>query len=422
MNNYIVGIDIGSSKIHAAIGKLDKNRELQVIGINSLKCKGVRKGIIIDVNDTANSIKKCIDNIEDMFNTEIKGVYVSIPSGLCEVVDSKGVVSITSDNKEINYYDIFRVKESAKLISLDSGKKIVEVIPKHYIIDGKYNVKNAVGMTGTRLEMSAKVVFAETNLIDKIINSVNMTGKKVDGIVIASQAALRTILNNKEYNNAIALVDIGSQTIDISIYKNYILCYTASIPLGGNNITNDVSICLNMKYDKAEEIKIKYGSLIGKSDSIQGTIKDRIYDGSVIEFDKNMLAEIIEARAEELLKFINVHLKNSGYFNEIDNVILFGGGMSLFEGIENFVNDILNKPVEVGVSQCVHEESPLYVTCVGIVKQVAEALLNEKITCTEEENGVENKHCDSKNIRDGSKGKFLKTIKDHLIDFFNIRR
>ncbi|KYH35949.1 cell division protein FtsA [Clostridium tepidiprofundi DSM 19306] len=421
MSNYIVGIDIGSSKIYAAVGKLDENRELQMVGIDSVKCKGVRKGIIIDINDTANSIKKCIDNIEDMLNIEIKGVYVSIPSGLCEFVDSKGVVAITSDNREINYDDIFRVEESAKLISLDSKKKIVEVIPENYVIDGKYNVKNAIGMTGTRLEISAKVVFAETDLINKIINSVNMTGKKVDGIVVASQAVLRTILDNKEYNNAIALVDIGSQTIDISIYKNYILCYTASIPLGGNNITNDISICLNMKYDEAEGIKVKYGSLIGKSNSIQGTVKNRLHDGSIIEFDRNMLAEIIEARAEELLKFISVHLKNSGYFNEIDKVILFGGGMSLFGGIENFASDILNKPVEVSVSRCVCEESPLYVTCVGIVKYVAETLLNENISCTENENDIGNKYCDSENIR-YEKRKFLKTVKDYLVDFFNIRR
>ena len=261
MSGYIIGIDIGSSNICAAAGKVDRVGKMQILGITSSDCNGVKKGIVVDIDKTSESIKNCINSLERMIDIKINEAYISLPGGISELMWNKGVIAVSSEDREIRYNDVKRVLKAAKIITIPNDKEVIGVIPEQYIIDGYDNIKDPIGMNGLRLEVDAQIILARSTIINNIFKSVNKAGIKVLGIVFQPIAISQVVLKEEEIQRGVALVDVGSESINIYIYEGGILRSISTIALGGNIITNDISVCLKLPFSEAEKLKIKYGSV-----------------------------------------------------------------------------------------------------------------------------------------------------------------
>lgn len=417
MKEHIVGIDLGSSKICGAVGKISSNGKLQIIGITSVVCSGLNKSVVIDIDSTAEAIKQCVIQLERMTDTQISEGYISLPGGICELVRNTGMIAISSEDREIKQGDVDRVIEAAKLISVPPDKEIVGVEPEQYIVDGYDNIKDPRGMSAERLEVEAQVVMAQTTVVSNLLKSVKRAGIKVNGIVLQPSAIAEAVIRKEEKDMGIAIVDVGAETIDISIYKGAKLKYTSILQLGGNNITNDISVCLKIPFSEGEKLKLKYGSLVkGKEPDIENIRVKDSYD-NFMEIDNNLLVDIIEARVEELLHLIKKNLLNSGYYKEISGAVIVGGGISLFRGTTELSKKILDKPVRIGSPDYVGAASPIYVTAVGIVIQAVNNLKTSSSLSEEvDENSYENKW--SKNQNKNGKNGFASKIKGFFADFF----
>ncbi|MGH4051346.1 MAG: cell division protein FtsA [Clostridium sp.] len=416
MNEQIVGIDLGSSKICGAVGKVSSNGKLQIIGITSVECSGLNKSVVIDIDSTAEAIKQCVTQLERMTDSQISEGYISLPGGICELVRNTGMIAISSEDREIKQSDVNRAIEATKLISVPSDKEIVGVEPEQYIVDGYDNIKDPRGMSGVRLEVEGQVVMAQTTVVSNLLKSVKRAGIKVNGIVLGPTAISEAVLRKEEKDMGIALVDVGAQTIDISIYKNGKLKHTSIIQLGGDSISNDISVCLKVPFSEGERVKLKYGSLVrGKEEDAKIRVKDS-YD-NLMEIDNNLVVDIINARVEELLQLIKRNLLNSDFYKEISGVVIVGGGISLFRGINDLSKDILNKPVRVGSPEYVGTASPLYVTAVGIVLQAINNLKTSNSSFEKtDEHLYDNKYSKEQNIK--GKNGIASKVKGFFADFF----
>jgi cell division protein FtsA len=420
MNEYVVGIDIGSSKICAAVGKMDKQGELQIVGVTSVECIGLKKGVVVDIDGTSDAIKSCVEQLERMVDIKINNAYISLPGGNCELVYSKGVIAVSSEDREIKKNDIERVHKAAKIISLPSDKEIIGIIPMQYIVDGYDNIKDALGMSGIRLEVDAQLVVAQTTIVNNFYKSVNKSGIKVAGIVLQPIALSQAILKREEAKMCVAVVDIGAETTDIAVYKDGNLCYTNMIPLGGSIITNDIAVCLKIPFSKAEKLKIQHGSIAKSIKEVVSNIKVIGSYNDIIEVDANMLMEIIEARVEELLILINNVLLECNYYEEISGIVIVGGGISLIKGINEFSKEIFEKSIRIGSPDYVGASSPMFAVAVGIVKEVimnskafnANIEVNEAIACSKSK-----KYENDFSEEEGQKNIITK-IKDFFTDFF----
>jgi cell division protein FtsA len=418
MDEYIVGMDIGSSKICGAAGKIDKQGKLQVVGVKSVSCSGLKKGIVVDIDSTSESIKDCIEQLNRMIDKEITSVYISLPGGICELIPSQGVIAISSEDREIRKNDIQRVLNAAKVISIPSNKEIIGVIPKEYMIDGYDNIKDPIGMSGLKLEVDAHVILAQTTIVSNLIKSVRNAGLSVSGIVLEPLAISQVALKKDELKMGAALIDVGAEKIDISVYKNGNILYTEMIPFGGSTITNDISICLKIPFSEAEKLKLKYGSIEKSSNLSTNSIKANVGYNDVIEVDYSTLIDIIEARVEEYLTLIEYKLQMSGYHNDIAGIVIAGGGISYLKGVCELGRGIFNKPVRIGAPEYIGTSNPVYNTAVGIIKDVIKTSnYSENVRKSKEVKVYKEEKLSEKNLANDDTG-VLSKIKGFLADFF----
>lgn len=429
MGEYIVGIDIGSSKISAAAGKVDKSGNLQIIGAASEACSGVKKGIVVDIDNTAESIKRCLRQIESMLDCQIKEVYISFPGVISELVLSKGVVAISSEDREIREYDINRVIRSAKIMTIPANMEIVGVIPNQYIVDGTESIKDPIGMSGIRLELDAQLVTAQSTLVSNLMKSLNNAGLTVKGIVFQPIAESKASLKKEEMEMGTALVDIGAETSNISVFKGGNIVYNDHVNLGGNIITNDIAVCLKISNTQAENLKLKYG-IKGHDANNNPSIQLKADFNNEIAIDLNMLKQIIEARIEEMLMLINRKIRNSGKYNEIAGIVIVGGGISLFEGIEEYGKKILEMPFRIARLNYPGATSPVYASAVGTVMDVAESLKTKASAGSSESNkakstpkrifGIKDDEEDDvfEDYEDKDNKGLISRIKDFFTEFF----
>lgn len=423
MNEYIIGIDIGSSNICAAAGKVDKHGGVQIMGITSSNCIGVKKGIVVDIDNTSESIKKCITSLERMLDTKISEVYISLPGGISEIIWNKGVVAVSSEDREIKKSDVKRVLKASKVVTVPNGKEIIGVIPEQYIIDGYDKIKDPIGMSGMRLEVDSQIILAQSTIVNNIFKSVNKAGIKVLGLVFQPIAISEVVLKEEEIQRGVALVDAGAESINIYIYEGGNLRSISTIGLGGNIITNDIAVCLKLSVSDAEELKIKYGSVQVNHDKENFKIEVNTDYNNKITVDYNILVEIIQARVEELFSIIDKEIRNSEYYDKLSGVVMVGGGMAAINGIEKFSKNVLEKLVRVGTPKYIGAANPMYATAVGIVKDVSSSIKLSNTTFAEP---IENKDIydyeetdqKEKTNKKGKSSGFVSRIKEFFTDFF----
>lgn len=417
MDEYIFALDIGSSKICGAAGKLEKSGRIQIIGVTTVDCIGLKKGIVVDIDSAASSINNCIEQLKKMIDREITKVFISLSGGMCELIPSKGVVAVSSDDREINKSDTKRVLNASRIISVPSNKEIIGVIPKQYIIDGYDNIKDPVGMSGMKLEVEAEVIISQTTIVNNLLKSVHKAGLEVLGIVLEPLAIAQSVIKKDEQLVSIAIVDVGLEKTDIAIFKNGNLIFTDTISLGGNSITNDISICLKIPFSEAEKLKIKYGSMDHITSNNNESIKVNVSYNESIMIDSTILMDVIDARIEEIFLLINNRLNSSGYNDEIVRVVLVGGGISEFNNICELGRTILNKQVRIGSPEFVGASNPIFNTAVGIIKDI---YLTYNLNDFKKTNQMEyeNNNKLNKNNKTNKNENVLSKIKGFLADFF----
>jgi cell division protein FtsA len=365
MKDYFIGIDVGSSKVCAALGKVDNYGSFQVVGVTSLRCSALSKAVVVDIDAAAEVIKECINKLEAVTHSPIKNVILGFPGGLCDLSNSKGIISIDSEDCKITEKDVEKVQDTAKNISISDDKEIIGVIPKNYTIDNNIKVSNPMGMKSTKLELDGDIVLADSRPIVNLLLSMERAGIVPDEVMIQPVAQKALLLKN-ELDSCTALVDVGADVVDFSIYKGGNICYTNLIPLGGSNITNDISKCLDISLTDAEKIKIKYGDVFIEHRDEE--IKIESSYGEVKSLSRATLTDIISARVEEILSFILAEMKLSGYYNDIEVVVITGGGISMFEHISTLSTSILHKSVRMVVPDIDEISNTTNTTAISIVK------------------------------------------------------
>lgn len=366
----VVGLDIGTTKICTVVGER-VNGGINIIGLGSHPSKGLRRGVVVNIETTVQSIKKAVDEASLMAGCDIRSVYAGIAGGHIKGINSHGVIAIK--NREITESDIKRVINAASAVVIPLDRKLIHVLPQEFIVDEQDGIKNPVGMLGVRLEGKVHIVTGAVTSAQNIIRCANRAGLNVDDIVLEQLGSGEAVLANEEKDIGVALVDIGGGTTNLVIYSEGSIKYTAVLALAGNHITSDISMGLRTPNEEAEKLKKKYGcamaSMVNKDETIEvpsvGGRKNRI-------LSRQTLAEIIEARVEEILSLVHGEIIRSGYQNILAGGVVLTGGSAILDGIPELGEQIFNLPVRrggpIGVGGLMDlVNSPIYATGVGLV-------------------------------------------------------
>jgi cell division protein FtsA len=348
----IAGLDIGTTKICAIIAEVSNDEILDIIGVGTSPSIGLRKGVVVDIDDTVESIETAIAKAERMAGIEIDSVYVGIAGSHISSINSHGVVAITGEDKEITQEDINRVVEASQIISIPPERNILHVLPRGFVIDGCQNIKQPLGMSGVRLEVETHIVTAAITSIENLIKSVHRVGLNVDDMVLEPLAASQAVLSNSEKELGVVLVDIGGGTTDIAIFKEGSICYTSVLPVGGDHVTNDIAVGLRTPITNAEKLKIRSGCALANMVGEEEKLEVLTTSGkSTRDISRKLLCEIIEPRVDEIFGLVKRELAEAGYDGLIPAGVVITGGASLMKGLPELASEKLDLPVRRGIPE-----------------------------------------------------------------------
>lgn len=366
--NIIVGLDVGTTKICAVVGELVEG-ELEIRGISTSASTGLRKGVVVNIESTVESIKNAVQTAESITGFEINAVYVGISGGHIKGFNSYGAVGIRG--KEVAYVDVERVIDSAKAVYVPLDREVLHVIPTGYILDGQNGIRDPVGMMGVRLEAKVYIVTGAVTSVQNLLKCCEKVGLEVVDIVFEPIASAEAILTDDEKELGVAIVDIGGGTTDIILYKDGWLRHTSVLAIGGNHFTNDIAVGLRVSVSEAERVKKSFGfattSMVGDSEEI-----DIIQAGQGRKILRRCLSEIIQPRTEELLDLIKGELISCSAYDIASTGVVLTGGGSLLEGLDRMAEAVLGLPVRIGFPKDIKGcrdiiNNPMYATGAGLV-------------------------------------------------------
>lgn len=374
MNDIIVGLDVGTTKVCAIVATLDENKKLNILGIGKSSSEGLTRGVVTNIDKTVGSIKKAIEMAEAQSGVKIRSVNVGIAGDHVQSFQSFGVITISNPGNEITKKDVERLLEDTKRISLPMDRKIIHVIPVEFIVDGQDGIYDPIGISGVRLEAKVHIVTGLVTAIQNIYKCVQRAGLEVNDLVLEPLASSYAVLDDEEKEVGVALLDIGGGTTDIAIFEEKTIHHTAVIGLAGRKVTDDIRKGLGILGDQAEKLKRQYGyccsSEILEDESI--TIPG-IGGRKPIEITKSLLCQIIQPRMEEIFELCAIEIKKSGFSKHLSAGIVLTGGGSLIKGVEKLAAEIMGLPVKLGIPTgfsggLIKEiENPMYSTGVGLV-------------------------------------------------------
>lgn len=353
MERTIVGIDIGSSKVCTLVGEADGAGGFRVIGVGLVPSRGIRKGVVVNVADATASIAAAIEQAERTSGYKIERAYVSLSGTHIASLNSRGVVGISRRENGIAVEDVDRALDAAHAIAVPHNQEVVHVVPRGYIVDGQSGVRDPVGMHGFRLEVEAHIVTGSSSAIQNLAKCVEGTGVDVDELVLASIAAGEAVLTETEREMGVVLADVGAGTTDIAIFIDGTVWHTVTLGIGGEYITGDIAIGLRLPPSVAEQIKVRYGHAHAAQVSQEERFTVPVAAGgdAAQVVPRWKLAEIIEARVEEIVSMIHQEIKRSGYDGLLSAGVVLCGGTAQLSGIQELGRDILGLPVRVGLPQ-----------------------------------------------------------------------
>jgi len=369
--NLIVGLDIGTSKVAAIVGEITPDGTIDVIGIGTNGSRGLKKGVVVNLESTVHSIQRAVEEAELMAGCQINSVFVGIAGSHISSLNSNGVVGIKES--EVIPSDIERVIDAARAVVIPADQKILHIMPQEFIIDGQEGIKEPVGMAGIRLEAKVHIVTGAVSAAQNIIKCVRRCGLEVDDIILEQLASSSSVLTDDEKELGVCLVDIGGGTTDIAVFCDGFIRHTAVIPIAGDQVTNDIAVALRTPTQHADEIKLKYAcaltQLVQEDEMID---VPSIGDRPTRKISRGNLAEIIEPRYEELMMLVQAELRRSGYEDIVAAGIVLTGGSAKVEGLVELAEEVFHMPVRLGYPQYVSGLSevvrnPIYATGVGLL-------------------------------------------------------
>jgi len=368
--NIIVGLDIGTTKICAVVGEAS-GKEINIIGIGTHPSIGLRKGVVVNIESTVDSIKKAVEEAELMAGCEISSVYTGIAGGHITGFNSRGIVAIKG--QEITDHDVQRVIDAARAVAIPMDREVIHVLPQEYIVDEQTGIQNPVGMAGVRLEAKIHIVTGAVTSAHNIVKCANRAGLDVCDIVLESLASGEAVLTEEEKELGTALVDLGGGTTDLAIFSGNNIRHTFVLALGGNNLTNDIAIGLRAPLAEAEKIKIKHGGCVTQNINSDETIEVPGMGGrKPTQIARQFLGEILEPRVEEMFTLLNREIYRAGMENLIPSGIVITGGTALLNDVSEMAESIFNLPTRLGKPRGIAGlvdvvNNPMYATGVGLV-------------------------------------------------------
>jgi len=369
-DNIIVGLDVGTTKICAVVGEAQGNK-INIVGIGTHPSIGLRKGVVVNIESTVESIQKAIEEAELMAGCEISSVYAGIAGGHITGFNSRGIVAIKGP--EVPKNDVERVIDAARAVAIPMDREVIHVIPQEFIIDDQGGIQNPVGMSGIRLEAKIHIVTGAVTSAHNIVKCANRSGLDVCDIVLEPLASGEAVLTDEEKDVGTALLDLGGGTSDLAIFSGKNIKHTFVLSLGGNNLTNDISIGLRASLAEAEKIKIKYGTCVAHDISSEETIEVPGMGGrKPRKLQRQILGEILEPRMEEIFTLIKREIFRAGMDNVITSGMVLTGGTSLLHGATDIAESVFDVPSRLGTPRGINGlidvvNNPMYATAVGLV-------------------------------------------------------
>ncbi|NNF95515.1 MAG: cell division protein FtsA [Halobacteria archaeon] len=369
--NLIVGLDIGTSKVVAIVGEVTPENEIEIIGLGSHPSRGLKKGVVVNIESTVQSIQRAVEEAELMAGCQIHSVYAGIAGSHVRSLNSHGIVAIR--DKEVTPYDVERVIDAARAVAIPADQKILHILPQEFIIDTQESIREPVGMSGVRLEAKVHMVTGAVSAAQNIIKCVRRCGLEVDDIILEQLASSHSVLTDDEKELGVCLVDIGGGTTDIAVFTEGAIRHTAVIPIAGDQVTNDIAVALRTPTQHAEEIKIKYACALTQLASVEETIEvPSVGDRPDRRLARQTLAEVVEPRYEELFTLIQAELRRSGFEDLCAAGVVITGGSSKMEGAVELAEEIFHMPVRLGIPQYISGlvdvvRNPVYSTGVGLL-------------------------------------------------------
>lgn len=369
--NLIVGLDIGTSKVAAVVGEINLEGKIEIIGIGSHPSRGLKKGVVVNIESTVQSIQRAVEEAELMAGCQINSVYTGIAGSHIRSLNSHGIVAIR--DKEVSSTDVDRVMDAARAVAIPADQKILHTIAQEFIIDNQEGIQEPVGMSGVRLEAKVHMITGAVSAAQNIVKCVRRCGLEVDDIILEQLASSYSVLSDDEKELGVCLVDIGGGTTDLAVFTEGSIRHTAVIPIAGDQVTNDIAVALRTPTQYAEEIKIKYGCALMQLASSEETIEvPSVGDRPARRLARQTLAEVVEPRYEELMTLVQAELRRSGFEDLVAAGIVLTGGSSKMEGLIDLAEEVFHIPVRLGSPQHVGGlvdvvRNPIYATGVGLL-------------------------------------------------------
>ncbi len=369
--NLLVGLDIGTSKVVAIVGEVSAEGQLEVIGLGSHPSRGLKKGVVVNIESTVQSIQRAIEEAELMAGCEIHSVYAGIAGSHIRSLNSHGIVAIR-DNEVVNN-DVERVIDAARAVAIPADQKILHILPQEFVIDGQEGIREPIGMSGVRLEARVHIVTGAVSAAQNIVKCVRRCGLEVDDVILQQLASSYAVLTEDEKELGVCLCDIGGGTTDIAIYSNGSIHHSTVIPIAGDQVTNDIAVALRTPTHHAEDIKLKYACALPQLANPDETIEvPSVGDRAPRRLVRQTLAEVVEPRYEELFTLAHAELKRSGFEGMVASGVVLTGGGAKMDGAIDLAEEVFNMPVRMGVPQLVSGLSevvrnPIYATGVGLL-------------------------------------------------------
>ncbi len=408
--NVIVGLDIGTSKVAAIIGEVGEDDQIEVIGVGLAPSKGLRKGVVVNLETTTAAIEKAISDAEMMAGVEVGSVFVGVAGGHIRGINHHGVIMIpTRKNRAITQADINRVVNQAQAIEIPIEREILEALPREFIVDDQRGIRDPVGMSGTRLEALIHIVTGAVTSVQNIVKAINGAGLAVEDIVLQPMASSNAVLEQDERDLGVILIDMGAGTTDVVIYVSGAIWHTGVVPLGGEQVTNDIAIGLRTPLPNAEELKISAGSALASMVGDEAIEVASVGGRQPRTITRHALAEIIEPRMGELLELVYREIQTSGYGEMAPAGVVMTGGASMLEALPELAEQIFDMPVRIGYPRQVRGladkvKDPIYATGVGLILHGAK----------EHKSGEGARHF----IKANHFNRILKRMKDWLSTYF----
>lgn len=370
-DSMIVALDIGTSKVVCLVAEVMPDGHIEVVGIGSHPSRGLKRGVVINIESTVGSIQRAVEEAELMAGCKIHSVTVGIAGSHISSLNSHGIVAVR--DREVMDHDLERVIDAASAVAIPADQKILHILPQEYLIDNQEGIKEPLGMSGVRLEAKVHLVTGAINAIQNIEKCVRRCGLEVDGVVLEQLASSYAVLTEDEKDLGVCMVDIGGGTTDIAIFTGGSIRHTGVIPIAGDQVTNDIAMALRTPTQHAEQLKIKYACALAQLANVDETIKvPSVGDRPPRDLSRQALAEVVEPRYDELLSMVQAELRRSGFEDLVAAGIVLTGGTAKMEGVVELAEEIFHMPVRLAMPQGVRGmddilHNPIFATGIGLL-------------------------------------------------------